>query len=237
MAKIKISTVRKREIEAAVQHYKSNRSDFDSIGKTLLMHLTEDASLAKLVHSGKYRSKDPAHLKDKLNRKEIERIEKKQKRTITKGNLFSKIHDLVGVRLLHLHTNQMEKISVRIDELFELNNYKVIEKPVVYIWDIENEKFFQRIGLKTKFRPEMYTSVHYVISPANRPDLRMELQVRTLMEEVWGEVSHTVNYPHKTDLKSCQEQLKVLARISSGCTRLVDSIFTTVEEHKSKNAK
>lgn len=60
--------------------------------------------------------------------------------------------------------------------------------------------------------------------------MRIELQVRTLMEEVWGEVSHSINYPVETASISCREQLRVLARISSGCTRLVDSIFSSYEE-------
>ena len=34
----------------------------------------------------------------------------------------------------------------------------------------------------------MYTSVHYVIGSASRTTVTCEIQVRTLMEEVWGEV-------------------------------------------------
>ena len=57
-----------------------------------------------------------------------------------------------------------------------------------------------------------------------------ELQVRTLAEELWGEVDHKINYPHPSDRSSCREQIKVLARITSSCTRLVDSIFHSHQE-------
>jgi cellulose biosynthesis protein BcsQ len=66
-----------------------------------------------------------------------------------------------------------------------------------------------------------------VVASASRTKLTAEIQVRTLMEEVWGEVDHQLNYPHETQSLACREQLKVLARVTSSATRLVDSIFST----------
>jgi ppGpp synthetase/RelA/SpoT-type nucleotidyltranferase len=54
------------------------------------------------------------------------------------------------------------------------------------------------------------------------------------MEEVWGEVDHSINYPEKSDSHSCREQIKALARATSSCSRLVDSIFSTHEHEQSK---
>lgn len=72
------------------------------------------------------------------------------------------------------------------------------------------------------------TGVQVMAIRANqKTKVTCELQVRTLMDEVWGEVSHRVNfnYPSESPSLSCQNQLKILARLTSGCTRLVDSIF------------
>jgi ppGpp synthetase/RelA/SpoT-type nucleotidyltranferase len=80
----------------------------------------------------------------------------------------------------------------------------------------------------------MYTSVHYVIGSASRTKVTAEIQVRTLAEEVWGEVDHSINYPHKTDSVACAEQLKVLARVTSSTSRLVDSIFLTLEDERNR---
>ena len=77
----------------------------------------------------------------------------------------------------------------------------------------------------------MYTSVHYVIRP--NKSYTAEIQVRTLAEELWGEVDHKINYPVRSEIFACSEQLKVLARTTSACTRLVDSIFGS-HKHKSK---
>jgi hypothetical protein len=49
------------------------------------------------------------------------------------------------------------------------------------------------------------------------------------MEEVWGEVDHLINYQTPTAVLSSSEQLKVLARVTSSATRLVDAIFLTHE--------
>lgn len=83
----------------------------------------------------------------------------------------------------------------------------------------------------------MYTSVHYVIGSASRTTVTAEIQVRTLMEEVWGEVDHTMNYPHPVESVACREQLKVLARVTSSASRLVDSIFATVDDHQSSKKR
>ena len=40
-----------------------------------------------------------------------------------------------------------------------------------------------------------------------------EIQVRTLFEEIWGEIDHTINYPHSTESIACKEQLKVLTKL------------------------
>ena len=60
-----------------------------------------------------------------------------------------------------------------------------------------------------------------------RTKVTAEVQVRSLMEEVWGEVSHRVAYEEGNADEIVVRQLKVLARLTSGSTRLVDSIFET----------
>jgi ppGpp synthetase/RelA/SpoT-type nucleotidyltranferase len=91
------------------------------------------------------------------------------------------------------------------------------------------------MGFKTKRSENLYTSVHYVISD-QMPGLKLtcELQVRTLTEETWGEVDHTLNYPHKSESVACLQQIRALARSTSAAGRLVDSIFATVAHEDSQ---
>ena len=234
MATGQLSRAIRAQIRQAVEYYSSVRIDFDHLAKTLHMYLTEDAILRGLIHSSKFRSKEPDRLRDKLGRKAREALESKREYTITARNLLTRIHDLGGVRLLHLHTKQMGNIDCGVRRVFDREHYTVVGRPVAHTWDIENEAFFRQIGLRTVRQDRMYTSVHYILKPAQRPETRIELQVRTLAEEVWGEVDHTFNYPHPTQSVACREQIKVLARLTSSCSRSVDAIFASLEEFEKK---
>lgn len=176
-------------------------------------------------HTVKSRIKEPDHLRDKLIRKAIEAKEKGESFIITNENLFSEINDLVGLRIIHLHTKQIEQIDIQLKSVLKEQQCTIIEGPNARTWDDESRAYFTSIGIDTSPNPNMYTSVHYIIQ--FNPRITCEIQVRTLMEEVWGEVDHSINYPHKTQSLPCREQLKALARSTSSCSRLVDSIFSS----------
>jgi ppGpp synthetase/RelA/SpoT-type nucleotidyltranferase len=144
---------------------------------------------------------------------------------VTSKNLFVKINDLAGLRILHLYTQQVGAISAGLQELFVEESYTLLEGPTARTWDDESRSFFKSINIKTKKSPSLYTSIHYVIKPNRKTKYTCEIQVRTLMEEVWGEVDHSINYPHRSKSLACREQIAALARATSSCTRLVDSIF------------
>ena len=78
--------------------------------------------------------------------------------------------------------------------------------------------FFESLGLDVKLKESYYTSIHYLIKPKASSDVCCEIQVRTLFEEIWGEIDHTLNYPVPTKSKACREQLRVLSKLVS--TRL-----------------
>lgn len=221
------------EIVAIVAVYTEKRTEFVKLARRVETDLIEHDALRSLIHSTKQREKDPSHLLDKLQRKAREAFAAGKPFTITDKNLFDRIGDLAGVRLLHIYTEQLASIHPTIVEILKFHKYKLREKPLVYIWDLERKKFLTDLGLKVNVRPKLYTSVHYVVQP-HWSNFACEIQVRTLAEELWGEVSHKINYPHESDSVACREQLAALARIASGCTRLVDSIFASDTEHKVK---
>jgi ppGpp synthetase/RelA/SpoT-type nucleotidyltranferase len=136
---------------------------------------------------------------------------------------------LAGVRLLHIYREQLRAIDPIITEILKFHKYSFREKPKAFTWDVESAGFYDELGFNVETNPKFYTSVHYVVQP-HFGNYGCEIQVRTLAEELWGEVSHTINYPHESKSIACREQLAVLARSASGCTRLVDSIFATKSE-------
>ncbi len=179
-----------------------------------------------MIHFIKYRVKEGQSLTDKLER--LARAE--DANPIDQTNLFEKVHDLAGVRIIHLHTDQIATMHPRILQVLEENRYSLIDTPVAYCWDVEYEDLFSQLGLRAERQSSMYTTVHYDVLANPVTGIACELQVRSLADEVWGEVSHRVNYPDESPSDACRDQLKVLARLTSGCGRLVDSIFKTHQE-------
>lgn len=217
-----------RQLQAVVDLYLDRADEFDFFRQQVTgFFQTSRQFQAKplpLVHSVKSRIKDANHLKEKV-------IRKWSDDEITTSNLFSKITDLAGVRVLHLHTQQFGKIHAAIMKHIKDGFWTLHEEPVAYSWDPEAIAIFEELGVKSITRESYYTSIHYIVKPHAQTDLTCEIQVRTLFEEVWGEIDHALNYPKSTKNISCREQLRVLAKLSSTGTRLVDSIFKSLTEN------
>ncbi len=215
------------KIENLLAAYDEKFQTIELFRTQLVAALESSEDLQRFVHSMKSRPKDRDRLRDKLFRK----IAKDGSGfDITPENLLIKINDLAGVRVLHLHTRQVASIDPALKKIFDEQKYDLLEGPFARTWDDESRSFFESCGIETQESPTMYTSVHYVVGSASRTTVTCEIQVRTLMEEVWGEVDHTVNYPVPSTNRACQEELKVLARVTSSATRLVDAIFAAADE-------
>ncbi|GAB1392976.1 RelA/SpoT domain-containing protein [Rhodocyclaceae bacterium] len=179
---------------------------------------------SSVVHSVKSRLKDRNHLKDKVCRKWD------HSDPITPENIFEKITDLAGVRVLHLYQDQFPKIHAEIlDKVERQKDWVLVEPPKAYTWDPETRQFFEDLKVGVEIKESYYTSVHYVVRPRLDSPLCCEIQVRTLFEEIWGEVDHALNYPNPSMNLACREQLKVLAKLVGAGSRLVDSIFRSAE--------
>lgn len=211
-----------RQIDALVDLYIEKAEELDLFRKQVAQFFLQSRRLQSgplpVVHSVKSRLKDAGHLREKISRKYYVG-------EIDKYNFFKKITDLAGVRVLHLHTGQFSEIHAAIADHVDSGHWKYFEKPVAYSWDPEATAFFKSLGLKAVTRDSYYTSIHYVVKPYAAAHLTCEIQVRTLFEEVWGEIDHAFNYPSPTDNVACREQLRVLSKLASTGTRLADSIF------------
>lgn len=91
-----------------VKVYEENIESFELFHKHV-KNFFESRSLSQYVHSIRHRLKDLDHLLAKIERKNTEDAAlaiKEQKGPITTENLFTRITDLAGVRVLHLHVSQ-----------------------------------------------------------------------------------------------------------------------------------
>ena len=237
----KRTDVERRRIDAAVRHFVDNRRSFELVIEALLESLTQDPELRDFVHFTKHRVKAEDSLRAKLERRasSMEDVEDKSAPDIDfidESNLFETITDLAGLRIIHLHTEQLFRMHPLILKILNREKYTLAGPPTAYCWDVEYRNLFKGVGIETIQRQSMYTTVHYDILAKRETGIRCELQVRSLMDEVWAEVSHRVNYPNTSPSATCRDQMKVLARLTSGCGRLVDSIFKTHHEAMHRRA-
>lgn len=222
-------------LDDAINVIKGNIHSYELLHDKFLSYIKRDPVLKNLVHSYKSRFKDLDHLKSKIERKNSEDSllpEGEQQGPITQENIKDRITDICGIRILHLYIGQFEDIHKALMNYVESGELALYEPPKAYTWDPEYSKTFESLGVSPKLKESFYTSVHYVFKPREDSDITCEVQVRTLFEEVWGEIDHTFNYPKKSDSRVVQEQLKVLARVVGAGTRLSDSIFelSTIQE-------
>ena len=147
MAKLSVAIL--GQIGDAVEAFVAKRSDFETDATNLQNRLLANADLKKLIHSLKWRAKDPTHLRDKLERKARKAIDDGDAFDITADNLFDLVPDLAGVRLLHLHMRQMEQIHPLVMKVFTDEGYVVSGKPEAKTWDPEYELMFKELKSPT----------------------------------------------------------------------------------------
>lgn len=182
------------------EHYLAHRESFLPTAK----FIAEELNNAPHVHSIKYRLKDPARLLDKVIRKKKSHPELK----IDETNYQNIITDIIGVRAIHLFKQDWVHIHD-----FILNQWDLNRSPKAYISCTTSEELirqYQKQGIEVRTHPFGYQSIHYLIEFKNgKSDRIVELQVRTILEEVWGEIDHEIRYPRQKVEPHIEEYLKI----------------------------
>ncbi len=207
-----------------IEFIKGEIYQYEIFQDRIISYINRNPSLNKNIHSFKKRTKELSHLDEKITRKNI-KINKDGGVEINKDNVMDIITDIVGIRVLHLHQGQFESIHNELMKYVENEDLYLYENPKAYTWDPEYAEFFRENSIKTEQKESFYTSVHYVFKANKDSKVTCEVQVRTLFEEVWGEIDHAFNYPSENKSMVIKEQLKVFARIVGAGTRMSHSIF------------
>lgn len=220
---------KEESITSALKAYEANRHRIEHFRRGIVDYFSLHPVLNKgplpVIHSIKSRLKDPTHLADKIERKWEEG-------PIDETNLFQRITDLAGVRILHIYPQQFEAIHCELDSKVQCGDWCYGEAPKAYTWDPEAKGFFSSLGINCQLKESLYTSIHYLLKPRPDSDIICEVQIRTLFEEIWGEIDHYMNYPYQTDSVACKEQLRVLGKLTTTGTRLADAIFNSLKEYE-----
>ena len=221
--------------------YKEIMEDFTN---TYLKDINEKKGIEKdvKIHSIRYRVKDAEHLVVKIIRKKQDNQKKYKK--LDKNNYEKFITDLIGIRCLVLFKDDWENFHYYILSKFENKVEYYIKDPILSFDDDENHFYIAeqpkvhirngdaREGYEKILPPDcvidnkVYRSIHYIIKYRG---IYLEIQVRTLFEEGWGEVDHAIVYPYYQDDAILKEYTELLNRLS-GLADEMSGFFNRLKE-------
>lgn len=211
-----------QDFSEAIDELERNDKPYQFFCNRVVSLISENPELEEngmpCVHSVRHRKKSKRSIIDKCERKFISGTR------VTAQNVSDEIEDYMGVRLLHLHFDQIPKIHAFLNDKVAQGEFIFNEKPKSYTWDPEYNETLDKLGFEVQIKESLYTSVHYIIRSSPESPIRCELQVRTLFEETWGELDHWMNYPKRTENLALREQLLVLSRVVTAGSRLAVSI-------------
>ena len=174
------------------------------------------------VHSTRVRVKTPQSLVRKIMRKRLDGPLKGEPiRDINATNYRNEVRDLIGLRAFHLFKEKWSPIHQAIDATW---NYHPDEIPIAYLREGDSKELkadFEAAGFKVDYKDGGYRSLHFVISSQfGKFPTYMEIQVRTLFEEAWGEVDHEVRYPDHQKDPLLKDYLLILNRLAGGADEM-----------------
>ncbi len=189
------------ELNEIIEDYKKNIQKYNDKCEYLIKGFNRN----KNVHLLNYRIKDPEHLREKIVRKN------KEGRNININNYKEKITDLIGIRIIHVFKDEW----INIDKYIR-KNFDLIETPIAYVrkGDIK-ESVYNNHNFDVKSHPFGYRSLHYVFRDKEyNSKIIGEIQVRTIFEEAWSEIDHSVRYPNFSDNKIIKEYSMIINRLA-----------------------
>lgn len=193
--------------------------------------MARDLQSIDRVHSVRFRVKDTDHLLAKIIRKRVEGSEKYA--DISLENYQAKITDLVGVRALHLFKEDLFRIDRSIRDAWELEE----SPPVAYVRGGDLGEKLEDAGFDVKAHKAGYRSVHYIVSTSpGRQKIFAEIQVRTIFEEGWAEIDHTVKYPNFSDDEPVAEFLGIFNRLAGAADEMGGFVRRMTESFREVSA-
>ncbi len=186
--------------EAILISFLNEKVRYKKLAEYIVHLIGDDPSSPKdSLHTIIYRIKDELRI--------IEKIDKQNKEIeagappITEKNYQTRVGDLLGVRIICLRLSDIEKVEAYLRLLSE-------EKILHFVKGPDQKRSFilpidpgESISDGKDLTYSGYSSIHYQVklgensdAPSGLEDLQFEFQLRTILEEAWGEIDHKYRY-------------------------------------------
>ncbi|MBL8150265.1 MAG: hypothetical protein JNN15_10110 [Blastocatellia bacterium] len=148
---------------------------------------------------------------------------------------LSKIDDIVGARIVCMFQEDLERIHQYISSS---GAFKLCALPEAYVWDgmewVSSEEF------SIERKSSGYGAIHYIaqlnteIVGEHNPigSIKFELQVRTLMQEAWAALEHSVGYKN-----SIPDRIRGYFDSAADLLGLIDRAFQRLKNESNRLQK
>ncbi|MGD8739112.1 MAG: RelA/SpoT domain-containing protein [Desulfobacterales bacterium] len=192
--------MKKHQREAILISFLNEKGQYKKLAEYIVQLIQDDPSSPKeSLHTIIYRIKDELRI--------IEKIDKQNKKLeagappITEKNYRTRVGDLLGIRIICLRLSDVEKVEAYLRLLSEEKILRFVKGPN------QKRSFILPIDPGEPMADGMdltysgYSSIHYQVAlgensgaPSGLEDLQFEFQLRTILEEAWGEIDHKYRY-------------------------------------------
>lgn len=188
---------------------------FEQTKEEILFILNYELEKAKIkTHNIQYRIKNLSSLINKAESHGIENME----------DVFVKITDIVGLRVICLFVSDIEEISKVITQVFDvLTQDNKIDNSESSNFGYFSVHFICK--LKQEYRGPRYDSIK---------DILFEIQVRTISMDAWANISHYLDYKSEVEIP---KELKRDFFALSGLFYVADTHFEMFFKNKKARAK
>ncbi len=166
------------------QEYEGRLSDLENMKDRIVISLRQSIDHKKIPFDAvKGRIKEFDSFMEKIRRKTLQ-------------NPFQEINDIVGIRVICLYRDDIEKIKNVVSETFE----------VISDEDRTESRDVDRFG---------YSGSHIIARLGNEQnaslqqslrDLHFEIQIRTIAQHAWASISHHLFYKQSDEIPKDQER-------------------------------
>jgi len=205
--------LKKQQRDNLLISFLKKKETYKKLAEYIVRLISDDPSAPKeSIHTILYRIKGESRLIEKIEQENDG--SESDKALVTHKNFHERIGDLIGIRIICLRLADLVNVEAYLKFLVE-------EKILQFIQDPDYKRSFVLPIDPGKEAPQDinlqysgYSSIHYQIRLGENSDageefkkIQIELQLRTILEEAWGEIDHKYRYKYSRTGESLPEHI------------------------------
>jgi ppGpp synthetase/RelA/SpoT-type nucleotidyltranferase len=194
--------MRKQQRDNILISFFKEKEKYEKLAEYIVGLIRDDPSAPKeSIHTVLYRIKDEARLIEKIDQENSSSA--MGVKSITHKNFQERIGDIIGIRIICLRLSDIIKVEAYLKLLVE-------EKILQFMREPDRKRSFvlpidpgDAAPQGLDFQYSGYSSIHYQVKLGEKSDadeklkkIQAELQLRTILEEAWGEIDHKYRYAY-----------------------------------------